>query len=416
MKAMVGATFPQPPSFSKQQCELRRCASNSTTVLVLQFGIVFFLLQLLQQALLLHRRLQVRARFNLKEAAWGPYVRPKVALVTLTDSKYLNCSLQLLTSARAVGWNDPMFLLSVALETFDIHIRDHLDELGVHVVQTSPIFDRWLHEDVDSNFIYRTLESSKFRKMEIFLNPVFRSYDRLIYMDPDGFIGSSLEPMLKVRFPPHTSLLMRQNEAAVGKRTLYKNEICLDALPRLEKRQLTARYPDRNMTGASCWFMVDVKRLRSPEELLLESIYLLCKYRAGFRLNDQTLLNFLFYNEMHLFPWCAWDEIPVLDLSTNLREYCKFHMQTQRWLNGGLTFIYRHMSPDEKAQCLGLALLRENKRVLPVGMRAHSENDEKAMFQPMSGRENGQKSCKSVMINWQRRKRLQRASKILSSR
>jgi hypothetical protein len=299
-------------------------------------------------------RLRGRARLYASHTSGilvqGPI--PSAALVTLASPSFLNCTIQLVRSARSHGWQEPIFVLAVNGTLFDNRLLKSLDALGVQVIHTAPALDDWVVKSVPRLFQFRRLEVIKFRKMEIFFNPLFRTFGRVIYMDPDGIIGAPLMPLALMSFPPAASVLLRQNDAAVGKLPLWESELAPEALRPSDRSKLQSRYPNRGKVGATSWFAADMKRIPPPSELLQQSRFILELYKPAFRLNDQTLVNMLFYNHMGLIPWCAWDEVRVIGDSNALRLYCENHMADQRYLNGRLTFMYRHMSPAEKAQCV----------------------------------------------------------------
>lgn len=213
------------------------------------------------------------------------------------------------------------------------------------------MFDDWLLRPVDNVDIFRSLHASKFRKMELFLSPVLRVYERLVFIDADGVIAASLKPLLHVMFPPNVSILMRQNDISLGKGSLWSNELAVQMYTDEQMQRLAKRFPNRVLTGGSCWFIVDMRRLPSPARIMDRSLQLLCEFRAGFRLNDQTLISLLFYDSIALFPWCAWDELPVLNQPSELAAFCKHNMPLQKQLTGDHRFMYRHMSVKEKEVC-----------------------------------------------------------------
>lgn len=285
---------------------------------------------------------------------------PSVALVTMSDNKFLNCSLQLVRSVRNEGsWRFPIFLLTAGLEDGDAadphhqHTLEMLSELqddfGVILVPTSGALDSWAGR----------LSVVKLRKMDIFFNPLFRTYDRIIYMDPDGIVNAPLLPLVLMKLPLDISIAMRQNDESMGKGRLWSEangELLLDKVGTTEAKEMLSSYaPDRQKVGGSCWFIAEMSRMRTVQNLLQESRMTLCRYRDIFRYNDQTLLNILFYDEMEIFPWCASREVTVLDGGTcKLREYCQKEMRVQRLLDQGLKFIYRHCSVEEKSNCLDM--------------------------------------------------------------
>jgi hypothetical protein len=300
------------------------------------------------------KRLQSRAELYASRSD-GILVQnplPSVALVTLADPNFLNCTAQLAAAARSHGWQQPIFVLAVNGTRFDDDLLESLDKYGVQVIHTSPALDEWIDRSTPRMFQFRQLEAVKFRKMEIFFNPMFRTFERIIYMDPDGYIGASLDPLVFMSFPLAVSVLLRQNDASFGKLPLWESELAPEALRLPERQKLRSRYPNRDKVGATSWFLVNTRTLSSPDDILRQSRYILELYKPAFRLNDQTLINLLFYNRLELIPWCAWDEVHIISDSIALRSYCIRHMEDQRHLGGRLTFIYRHMSPAEKIQCV----------------------------------------------------------------
>lgn len=276
---------------------------------------------------------------------------PNVALVSLADPTYLNCTINLLQMARMGGWTSPIILLSVGRENMEPSSERVLQTLGVLVVETDSALDTVIRAKPG----YTSLDPRrvKFRKMDIFYNPIFRTFDRLIYMDPDGVIAGDMRLLLHVSFPRGVSVLMRQNEKTLGKPPLHEGEMNFSSMNGTERGIFAKRFPNRLKVGASCWFIVNTKNLRAPTDLLEESKAILAQFHHGFRLNDQTLMNLLFYDELDIFPWCIWEELPIAVSSDMLREFCESNMSYQKWFYGQLSFIYRHMSPSEKKRCLG---------------------------------------------------------------
>lgn len=311
--------------------------------------LLFLLILLLRTLLLFQHRVEVSSRSHGK-------TRPqpaRAALVTLADRYFAPCAVSLLRDARAVGgWRHPIILLTVDYESFRQTDIDSLEGLGVVILHTHAIFDEWLSRGVENVDIFRTLQKEKFRKMELFLSPILRAYERIVYIDADGVIAASLDPLLHVEFPDPVSVLMRQNDVSLGKSRLWGNEMAVEVLTDEQLQKLATRFPNRVKTGGSCWFIVDMRKLPSPARMLEQSFELLCSFRAGFRFNDQTLMSLLFYDSIALFPWCAWDEVPILDNPRELKAYCRESMHLQRSLMGGLRFMYRHMSIAEKQGCV----------------------------------------------------------------
>lgn len=322
-----------------------------------QVGILALVLVALHYVLMFQHEVEVDAR-DREEIGERPEGAGsgRAVLVTLADMQFQRCARNVLRSARKFGWNLPMILLATDYEAFDKGIVEEFEDLGVMIVHTQATLDGWLRKGVENLDVYREMEIRKFRKMEVFLNPIFRTYERIVFIDADGIIDGSLEPLIRVGFPENVTVLMRQNGVSFGKGGLWGNEIAVEVLTDRQMRLLAERYPNRVKTGASCWFVLNVRRLESPRVILERSLEILCTFRAGFRFNDQTLISLLFYREIELFPWCAWDEVRVMKGVDELRSYCKRNMHLQRWLKGRLRFMYRHMSPKEKRSCVSSAV------------------------------------------------------------
>lgn len=354
--------------------------SNIFTTLPLAFLTTIFIAI---TAASLQSHLQVYEAFSLR-IAQPSYLElihdeefPRVALVTMSDNKFLHCSLQLVRSVRNEGsWRFPIFLMTTDLEddnaTNPYHQRtlkmlnELQDDLGVILVPTSGALDNWVGR----------LSAIKLRKMDIFFNPLFRTYDRIIYMDPDGIVNAPLLPLVLMKLPLDISIAMRQNDESMGKGRLWSEangELVLDKVGTTEAKEMLSSYaPDRQKVGGSCWFIAEMSRMRTVQNLLQESRMTLCRYRDIFRYNDQTLLNILFYDEMEIFPWCASREVTILDGgSYELREYCQREMRVQRWLDKGLKFIYRHCSVEEKSNCLDM---KGNASAKNFGVTRSNEN------------------------------------------
>lgn len=301
--------------------------------------------------MMLRRQLEVQGR-DFISPTMSKKNRPHTALITMADPSFQDCALKVIIAARRLSWKDSIFLLTVDFHLFDKRIVEELKGLSVFIVHTNPTFDGWLNKTTYNQENFRSLQATKFRKMEILFNPIFRTLERLIYIDADGVLSSSLEPMVTVNFPESSTILMRQNDRSVRKQSLWGNEIASEMLSDAQNALLVWHYPDREKAGASCWFIVDVKKLAPPSILYLESIEILKNFRSSFKLNDQTLMNILFYDKMKTFPWCSWDEIRILDSSEALQGYCEENMHLQQRLNGDLVFLYRHMSVIEKQKCV----------------------------------------------------------------
>jgi len=288
---------------------------------------------------------------------------------------------------------------------FDNKTIEALKDLHVIIIETHAIFDSWLERSVDNSFYFRDLQPNKFRKMDVFLNPIFRNYDRLIFLDADGIIGNSLEPLVKVRMPSDVTILLRQNDQSFGKNKLWENEYNTLSLTFSQGWRFGQAFPDRTKSGATCFFIVNVKKLPSPGQLMLQSLDILCNYRAAFKYNDQSIINLLFYHNISLIPWCVWDEVIHLESSPDLLAFCKEGMQNQRRLNGRLTFIYRHMNKQRKASCLGASqALSENAGQLPFPSKDANNGTTAQTAMPLYVNDiDSNASCLQALHEWKQR-------------
>lgn len=369
------------------------CVTNLAPVILA--ALLVILLSALQHMLLFQRKIRVRSM----EGHHTQSPTPRPALVTLADPSFQYCAVELLASARSLKWTHPLFLLAIDFHHFHPDVLRKLQILGVFVVETNSIFDEWLTKSVDKKFLYRQLDFRKFRKMELFLNPIFRSFERLIYIDADGQLSSGLEPLLHIQFPSNVTLLMRQNDRSMGKATLWGNEMDAGALTKEQLSTFSKGYPDRSKSGASCWFLVDVKKLPPPDAIFSKSLDVICTYRAAFKLNDQTLLNLLFYDSLSLFPWCVWDVVPIIEDSDELKRFCKSHMRLQRWINGDLAFIFRHLSVEEKKNCVATSMPKwtYNENRIPLQEVSTGRLREKKSFFSIF---NNTQSCSESHQQW----------------
>lgn len=328
-----------------------RARTSTPLVLALQVCLLTLILVALHHLLMLEHQVEVEARIREQEKK-SPMTKGSAALVTLADRTFQGCAISLVRLCRAHGWRRPIILLATDFDSFNESVVEELEKMGVMILHTQAVFDEWLRRGVENVDIFRELQASKFRKMELFINPILRTYERLIYVDADGIMDASLEPLVRLPFPENVTLLMRQNDVSVRKHRLWENEMAVEVLTDRQMRLLIERYPNRVKSGGSCWFVVNVRRLHSPRSILARSLDILCTFRAGFRLNDQTLISLLFYEEISLFPWCVWDEVPILNNPEELGEYCRKNQHLQRWLSGRLRFMYRHMNVNEKQMCM----------------------------------------------------------------
>lgn len=277
---------------------------------------------------------------------------PDTALVTLADPKFQHCSLQLVAKARNLHWKGKIILLAINYNRFSRTTMKQLEAHGVTIIHTNGIFEVWLSKKIPNRWQNRALNAFKFRKMEIFLNSALRAYRRVIYLDPDGYLNLGMEPMLNVEFPKNTVVMMRQNDRSFKKGSFWENEIEPRFLNQFQRSVLTSKYPDREMTGASCWLIVDMTKLQSPTKIFTRSLHLLCSLRAAFKMNDQTLISLLFYDQLAFIPWCSLRDIALQTSTNGMSEYCLQLLARQLKENRKVAYMYRHMSRKEKSKCM----------------------------------------------------------------
>lgn len=238
-----------------------------------------------------------------------------IAVVTLADDYYMPCASRLVKDLRGRGsWKGDLYVMTIG----DIREEDlkNLKSLNVTVVRTKGVLDKWVpkHQHL-----------KKFRKMELLYETIFRKYDELAYLDADGTIGGPIYGLLNVTFPKGETMLFRDNGEAIGKGSLYKNEF-RGGLSKLLGTELyenfKQRFPDRGSPGATAFFIVDVRQLKSIEETKRESIYLMEKYSKIFKYHDQSLMLIQFYHESAVFAWCAAHEIKLIDSVPLRQSYC----------------------------------------------------------------------------------------------
>lgn len=258
----------------------------------------------------------------------------RMALVTMADDKYMRCAHRLVEAARFYGWKQDIVVLTINA-TYSTRMA-HLSLLNVKFVETQGVLEPWVGDSQRNRTGFRTLEPQKFRKMEIFINPFFRRYERIVYMDADGIIHGSMKAIEKAVFPKNKSILLRDNGVGMKKGSFYDGEIEVGALAAQDIKAFMKKYPDRRVSGATCWFMVDMRAIEPADEIIRKASYLLCKYQSAFKFNDQTLMNLLFYHESVTFAWCSRRRIKTLSSADKLYWFC------ERSTKRRAKFIYMH--------------------------------------------------------------------------
>ena len=123
--------------------------------------------------------------------------RPNPAVVTMANSRFYRCSLDLVATVRDQGqWNHAVLVIVPPGKRFTAvelaHFKKH-DRPGSPVQLVNASFTL---EDQLQNF--GAGPSLQYSKLTLFTDPLFRAYDTIIYIDADSQVKSPLNVLLEL--------------------------------------------------------------------------------------------------------------------------------------------------------------------------------------------------------------------------
>ena len=125
-------------------------------------------------------------------------------------------------------------------------------------------------------------------------NPIFRIFNRVVYIDADTVVNSNIALFFELDIPPHITILMRDNGYGVNKGDLYSNEY-------------SRNVPVKNTKspGTSCLMIINMSLLPSPNTMDLLLRNLLEEHHRAFKYADQGLINMAFRDHYMVFWPCT---------------------------------------------------------------------------------------------------------------
>lgn len=275
-------------------------------------------------------------------------VASRFAVVTLISSSYMNCGLTMLRSVRGSGrWEgDVLVIGSDGIEKYE---RGLYANYSARFVKTSSLYVPVVAGGKGVGPLFQ------YAKIQILVDPRFRAYSRILFLDADTVVQKPIAPLFKVALPPQTVIYARTNGKSIrpdGKHSLY-TEFMLNNLDRDALLLLESTYPNQNTVFASNYMMLDLAEMPHTHEIQQRIHTILEKYQKIFKFNDQGLLNLLFYGKAAVVPHhgVVFSENGEIDLrsvvssETQLLEYCKSRIS-------GLGFDDARLSAFRLAMCV----------------------------------------------------------------
>lgn len=246
--------------------------------------------------------------------------KPKrdAVLILFADKAYLPCLLHLMESIRTkAAGKDSIIIISNDLLTSDLGKNAFVD---VKIRRPSEALSAL---------------GPRYQKLE-FLR--IRGYRRGIYLDADGTVKKSIDPLLAVPFTGGTQFLFRDNGIGIGKGGLFSYF--------RNPRSIQAMWPgvkDYPHVGSSAFFVVNFDAL--PDDAFDKAVAIAYSCKTFVKLHDQSVLHILSGGKWQVFADCnPSGQLELRFPSANLTRYWS------RRLCAGEQPIYSH---DYKKSCLG---------------------------------------------------------------
>lgn len=258
---------------------------------------------LLDQLMNLHRNDVAAREANIVAPQDFPVlVSDKALVVTMADGGYGACAVRLLRSVRDAGrWGSSIVVLVPTGDgTLPLHEEDvvALRDLRAALVEVGPELAGGVH-------VRGAGSAAQYAKVVLLVEDRYRRYDSILFLDADGVVGAPLQPLLQLSLPSGRAVAMPTwPSAAVKHESFYTREVDIRPLSSEAVAALKTASPDRTLVGITAWFLLQPRRLPSPQEMRRQVTWALEQWRAAFRFNDQGLWNVLFYNNSAFYPLC----------------------------------------------------------------------------------------------------------------
>lgn len=222
-----------------------------------------------------------------------PRVNSPVAVVTMADEHYGACASRLVASVREAGQFEGDIWLLLPADANRAQVQREIDQYHVRIFRTAV-------ESAGGSSVHGKGPSLQYEKLQLFTAPLFRKYERLLFLDADGIVQHPVVPFLKTPLPDGQPVAL----ATWWGRSLFETELNLWRFPDKKVAALQKEHPDRDLVGSTAWMIIDTAQLPSEKELSDGIHTLLVELRAQFTHNDQGLVNLLFPRPA-FFPVCA---------------------------------------------------------------------------------------------------------------
>lgn len=261
-----------------------------------------------------------------------PSINSEMAVVTMADGQYAACASRLIASVRKAGQFEGDVWLLLPSDADRTEVQMAIDPYHVRIFRTSV-------EPAGGSNVHGKGPSLQYEKLQLFTAPLFRKYQRLLFLDADGIVQHPVDPLLRAPLPHGQPIAL----ATWWGRSLFETELNMWRVSSKHIDSIRKEYPDRDLVGSTAWMIIDPQQLPSSKSLGDDIRKLLLEFRAQFTHNDQGLVNLLFSHPM-FFPVCAGpDHVAFANVSASLGTAVKASCAPQ---NSTQSAFYTHWRKD----------------------------------------------------------------------
>jgi len=154
-------------------------------------------------------------------------------------------------------------------------------------------YDKGVGKTLIPNQLWRG-GTSAYNRFALFIGDFFREFEAAIYLDVDGTVNGNIIPIFDALLRSNETLLMRDNGIGINKGSIMQ-----------EYKSPPPNMRDTNVSGASCFFAVNLTKL--PKVAEMEDIF----YDAAnvlmnnTKYADQGVLNYIFRRDFSVMAPCT---------------------------------------------------------------------------------------------------------------
>lgn len=219
----------------------------------------------------------------------------RVVLVTMADEVYAAGAIAVVyTALKYAEWQWDIVVLHS--ENIRDCVKESLHDMGVKL---RPWKNRLRYKGASMK--------PHFNKMDVFLDPFYRKYDRLVFLDSDHYILSNcfralvfddrLREDVINRDPLHPTFAV----VSVHPLTTYR-DITFKLQTKASIDNFQTVFPDRSPGINTRFFVINPKEFPKPFLMASQVNHIINEYRPFFKHEDQSLMALLFYNQTMTFP------------------------------------------------------------------------------------------------------------------